>query len=74
MKKNMKRLNSYTLIATALLSLAACNRGDGDCDATGTFEALQNRCGGFQIPQRRQMYRGDRHLRSQHGSQHLQGE
>lgn len=41
MKKNMKRLNSYTLIATALLSLAACNRGDGDFDATGTFEATE---------------------------------
>ncbi|WP_441342830.1 HlyD family secretion protein [Parabacteroides goldsteinii] len=37
----MKRLNSYTLIATALLSLAACNRGDGDFDATGTFEATE---------------------------------
>ena len=35
MKKNMKRLNSYTLIATALLSLAACNRGDGDFDRHG---------------------------------------
>lgn len=41
MKKNMKRLNSYTLIATALLSLAACNKGDGDFDATGTFEATE---------------------------------
>lgn len=41
MKKNMKRLNSYTLIAAALLSLAACNRGDGDFDATGTFEATE---------------------------------
>ena len=41
MKKNMKRLNSYTLIATALLSLAACNRGDGDFDATGTFQATE---------------------------------
>ena len=41
MKKNMKRLNSYTLIATALLSLAACNRGDGDFDASGTFEATE---------------------------------
>lgn len=41
MKKNMKRLNSYTLIATALLSLAACNRGDGDFDTTGTFEATE---------------------------------
>lgn len=41
MKKNMKRLNSYTLIATALLSLAACNRGYGDFDATGTFEATE---------------------------------
>ena len=41
MKKNMKRLNSYTLIATALLSLAACNRGDGDFDATGSFEATE---------------------------------
>ena len=41
MKKNMKRLNSYTLIATAVLSLAACNRGDGDFDATGTFEATE---------------------------------
>ena len=41
MKKNMKRLNSYTLIAPALLSLAACNRGDGDFDATGTFEATE---------------------------------
>ena len=41
MKKNMKRVNSYTLIATALLSLAACNRGDGDFDATGTFEATE---------------------------------
>lgn len=41
MKKNMKRLNSYTLIATALLSMAACNRGDGDFDATGTFEATE---------------------------------
>lgn len=41
MKKNMKRLNSYTLIATALLSLVACNRGDGDFDATGTFEATE---------------------------------
>lgn len=41
MKKNMKRLNSYTLIATALLSLAACNRGGGDFDATGTFEATE---------------------------------
>ena len=41
MKKNMKRLNSYTLIATALLSLAACNRGNGDFDATGTFEATE---------------------------------
>lgn len=41
MKKNMKRLSSYTLIATALLSLAACNRGDGDFDATGTFEATE---------------------------------
>ena len=41
MKKNMKRLNSYTLIATALLSLAACNRGDGDFDATGTIEATE---------------------------------
>lgn len=41
MKKNMKRLNSYTLIATASLSLAACNRGDGDFDATGTFEATE---------------------------------
>ena len=34
-------MNSYTLIATALLSLAACNRGDGDFDATGTFEATE---------------------------------
>lgn len=41
MKKNMKRLNSYTLIATALLSLVACNRGNGDFDATGTFEATE---------------------------------
>ena len=41
MKKNMKRLNSYTVRATALLSLAACNRGDGDFDATGTFEATE---------------------------------
>lgn len=41
MKKNMKRLNSYTLIATALLSLAACNRGNGDFNATGTFEATE---------------------------------
>lgn len=41
MKKNMKRLNSYTLIATALLNLAACNRGDGNFDATGTFEATE---------------------------------
>lgn len=41
MKKNMKRLNSYTLIAIALLSLAACNRGNSDFDATGTFEATE---------------------------------
>ena len=41
MKSNMKRLSSYTLIATALLGLAACNRGDGNFDATGTFEATE---------------------------------
>ena len=41
MKSNMKRLSSYTLIATVLLSLAACNRGDGNFDATGTFEATE---------------------------------
>ncbi len=41
MKSNMKRLNSYTLMAAALLSLAACNRGDGNYDATGTFEATE---------------------------------
>lgn len=41
MKSNMKRLNSYTLMAAALLSLAACNRGDGNFDATGTFEATE---------------------------------
>ena len=41
MKSNMKRLSSYTLIATALLGLAACNRGDGNVDATGKFEATE---------------------------------
>lgn len=41
MKSNMKRLSSCTLIATVLLSLAACNRGDGNFDATGTFEATE---------------------------------
>lgn len=41
MKSNMKRLNSYTLMAAAFLSLAACNRGDGNYDATGTFEATE---------------------------------
>lgn len=41
MKSNMKRLSSYILIATALLGLAACNRGDGNFDATGTFEATE---------------------------------
>lgn len=41
MKSNMKRLNSYTLMAAALLGLAACNRGDGNFDATGTFEATE---------------------------------
>lgn len=41
MKSNMKRLSSYTLITTALLGLAACNRGDGNFDATGTFEATE---------------------------------
>lgn len=41
MKSNMKRLSSYTLIATALLGLAACNRGEGNFDATGTFEATE---------------------------------
>ena len=41
MKSNMKRLNSYTLMAAAFLSLAACNRGDGNFDATGTFEATE---------------------------------
>lgn len=41
MNSNMKRLNSYTLMAAALLSLAACNRGDGNFDATGTFEATE---------------------------------
>ena len=42
MKSNMKRLSSYTLIATALLGLAACNRGDGNFDATGTFGATES--------------------------------
>lgn len=37
----MKRLGSYTLIATALFGLAACGRGDGNFDATGTFEATE---------------------------------
>ena len=41
MKSNMKRLSSCTLIVTVLLSLAACNRGDGNFDATGTFEATE---------------------------------
>lgn len=41
MKSNMKRLSSCTLIATVLLGLAACNRGDGNFDATGTFEATE---------------------------------
>lgn len=31
----------FTDYTTALLSLAACNRGDGDFDATGTFEATE---------------------------------
>ena len=41
MKENMKRLASFAIITTGLFCLAACNRGDGDFDATGTFEATE---------------------------------
>lgn len=37
----MKGMNSYIWIAAALLSLAACHRGDNNFDATGTFEATE---------------------------------
>lgn len=37
----MKGLSYYTLMATALCCLAACNRGDDNFDATGTFEATE---------------------------------
>ena len=37
----MKGLGSYILSAAVLFSLAACNRGDDNFDATGTFEATE---------------------------------
>ena len=37
----MKGLSYYTLMATVLCCLAACNRGDNNFDATGTFEATE---------------------------------
>lgn len=37
----MKGVTSSIWIAAALLSLAACNRGDNNFDATGTFEATE---------------------------------
>lgn len=37
----MKQMSSYILIATALLSLAACGRGNDNFDATGAFEATE---------------------------------
>nr|WP_129733088.1 HlyD family efflux transporter periplasmic adaptor subunit [Parabacteroides goldsteinii] len=41
MKENMKRLASFAIITTGLFCLAACNRGDNNFDATGTFEATE---------------------------------
>lgn len=41
MNNQMKGVTSYIWIAAALLSLAACNRGDNNFDATGTFEATE---------------------------------
>ncbi|WP_075560024.1 HlyD family efflux transporter periplasmic adaptor subunit [Parabacteroides timonensis] len=37
----MKRLASFAIITTGLFCLAACNRGDNNFDATGTFEATE---------------------------------
>ena len=37
----MKGLGSYILSAAVLFSLAACNRGDDNFDASGTFEATE---------------------------------
>ncbi|WP_293716783.1 HlyD family efflux transporter periplasmic adaptor subunit [uncultured Parabacteroides sp.] len=41
MNNEMKGLGSYILSAAVLFSLAACNRGDDNFDATGTFEATE---------------------------------
>lgn len=41
MKENMKRIASLAILTTGLCCLAACNRGDDDFDATGTFEATE---------------------------------
>lgn len=41
MKKNMKRLASFTLLTTALCCLSACHGSDSNFDATGTFEATE---------------------------------
>ena len=41
MKENMKRLASFAIITTGVFCLAACNRGDNNFDATGTFEATE---------------------------------
>lgn len=41
MNNQMKGVTSYIWIAAALLSQAACNRGDNNFDATGTFEATE---------------------------------
>lgn len=41
MNNDMKGLGSYILSAAVLFSLAACNRGNDNFDATGTFEATE---------------------------------
>lgn len=41
MKENMKRIASLAILTTGLCCLAACNRGDDNFDATGTFEATE---------------------------------
>lgn len=41
MKENMKRIASLAILTTGLCCLTACNRGDDNFDATGTFEATE---------------------------------
>lgn len=41
MKENMKRLASFAIMTTGLFCLVACNRGNDNFDATGTFEATE---------------------------------